>query len=147
MPSLKKVLIAFACYGPIPAALFFLVIALWERGIYGVAPWSVFLFFTYLCGVVPAMLAGLVWFWVGGKFGFTELVQSSIASCGSGAAVGFIVGCVSGIAVFGTSPDLVTPQPLLDRLISNLLVLAVPGLFGGALAGLRIFCMTRSKTN
>lgn len=143
--STTRTVAVFALYGPMPAAGSFLIIAIFSLGLTAVVPWLVFLFFSYACGLVPAAVTGMLWAITTTDSRSITGENSIIFNSLKGAALGFVVGGVSGWVVFGTSPDLIQPVPLLNRVLNNFLVWAVPGFFGGALAGARVAYLTRSR--
>ena len=143
--SILRVVAAFCVWGPVPAAVFLFVIGLYATGPTGVIAWLlVSLFFTYAAGLIPAAVTGAVYAMI--ESARRQPYRPPLLGVVTGSVVGLVVGALSGFVVFDTSPNLIQPTPLTQRLLSNLGILAVPGFFGGALASARVSCLTRRSS-
>lgn len=122
--STAKIVSVFCLWGPLPTAAFFLAFNLYGLGFRGVLVWAVFLFYTYFCGLIPAALTGLIFALAMPRRGTP---RSFIAESLTGASLGCMVGAASGWLVFGSSPDLIYPQPGPTRSSTTLQYSRFPG--------------------
>ena len=131
-----RVVAAFCLLGPLPAAIALCVLVL-SGEMYRVGShvtnswpiivgWLVTIFVTYVAGVVPAALTGIAF-----AKAYARLhKRTALTGAITGAILGTAIGSATAYFVLGASPNLIHPMAL-----DGFAPFAVPGLFGGAVAG------------